>query len=92
MILCHKCSGLLSGEKDTGLYGCQCISGYIRGFEPEVSLEQAAIEQVKREIEWFALYVSQGRPESWKSDRLARAIKACKAFGHGSVNWEMLIK
>lgn len=96
LILCHKCSGVLAhteDDKDHGLNGCQCMSGYVRGFEPSVSRELAATVQAKRELEWMALYVSQGRTVlqiAMRGERLARAMKQSPVFGHGYVNWALL--
>ena len=63
MILCHKCSGVLANEgADTsGLMGCGCISGYVRGFEVPVDRAQAIAQQIKRQDELIALYQRQGR-------------------------------
>lgn len=64
MILCHKCSGVLAYEKTeftTGLLGCQCISGYVRGFEPKVFRSEAIQRQIKRQYDWIELYTQQGR-------------------------------
>ncbi len=63
MILCHKCGGLLT-EASTGLYGCGCISGYIRGFEPHLTRAQAIAEQVKETKERISMFIRQGRSES----------------------------
>jgi len=90
MILCHKCSGTI--EMVEGLNSCQCINGYRRGFEEEVTFEQAATIQAKREIEWFAIYVSQRRESEFNPERLIRAIRSSTAFGHGTVDWEALAK
>lgn len=65
MILCHKCSGLLTNHyrDHKELYPCECISGYIRGFEPTVTLEQAKAEQIKATKANLELYRRQGRDE-----------------------------
>ena len=44
-ILCHKCSGVLAGPSDPRLHDCRCMSGWIRGFEPPLILEDAIAEQ-----------------------------------------------
>lgn len=63
MILCHKCSGLLtSGPKP--LYSCECISGYVRGFEKPVNIDEALAEQIKTTKDNLALYRGQGRNEN----------------------------
>jgi hypothetical protein len=91
MYLCHKCSGVLvAPTKEHGLNECQCISGYYRGFEPNLTPEQAATEQVKRELEWLALFISQKRPEHWNPTRLIRAMAKCPHVGHGVIRWEQL--
>ena len=64
MFLCHKCSGLLvnrESENVTGLLGCSCISGYYRGFEADLTREQAIDEQVKAAQSRIELYKRQGR-------------------------------
>lgn len=98
VLLCHKCSGVLANtDKDTnhGLNGCKCISGYVRGFQRAMSIEEAASAQVQREIEWIALYVSQGRVEAdpaWQDAlrRLKVAMKKSNTCGHGTVKWSEL--
>lgn len=93
MILCHKCAGTFDTVQ--GLNSCQCISGYARGFEPELSFEQAATEQVKQEMEWIALFISQGRAESeFKSTftRLRIAMGSSPVCGHGTIKWKELAK
>jgi hypothetical protein len=64
MFLCHKCSGLLANresENVTGLRGCSCVSGYYRGFEADLTREQAIGEQVKAAQSRIELYERQGR-------------------------------
>ena len=83
MILCHKCSGVLNPSLDgdgNGLYGCGCISGWIRGFEPILTREQAIAAQVNACDERIALYIRQGR-EAWnveqetsRRDKLAKLV------------------
>ncbi len=93
MKLCHKCEGTFVIVD--GLNSCQCISGYERGFEPNVTFEQAATAQAKREIEWLSLFVSQGREstdDAWirTLSRLKIVMKSSPLFGHGIVNWDGL--
>jgi hypothetical protein len=93
MYLCHKCSGTF--EIVEGLNSCQCMSGYYRGFEKDVTFEQAATLQAIQEIEWLALYLSQGRTKDDQSyltalERLKVAMKSSPAFGHGVVDWNAL--
>jgi hypothetical protein len=55
-ILCHKCSGVLAGPKPSPLHSCGCISGWIRGFEPHLTLAEAAGKQYKtalRDLDWM---------------------------------------
>lgn len=92
IILCHKCSGLLTQTDDQvgkQLNGCQCISGYVRGWETPLTTEQAIQEQVKQEIQWLSLYTSQSRnPCSWNdignyrktTERLANVIRLAKEY------------
>ena len=66
MILCHKCSGVLASdaaEDISGLLGCSCISGYVRGFESELSRKDALVKQIKAQNIWLALYQQQGRAQ-----------------------------
>jgi hypothetical protein len=63
VILCHKCSGLLTpGPKP--LYPCECISGYIRGFEKSLDEGQAKAEQIRAAEASLRLYRGQGRDEA----------------------------
>lgn len=67
MILCHKCGGLLATEDvedTTGLLDCQCISGYVRGFEPALNRTEAIAAQIKAQEGWLALYERQGRSQA----------------------------
>lgn len=66
VILCHKDSGVLvAGEESmSGLFYCGCISGWVRGFEPIVTREEA-IEIQRKELESrLAHYRWQGRSET----------------------------
>ena len=69
MILCHKCSGVLSystrTEDVTGLYTCRCISGWVRGFEPILTRNAAIAAQVRMCKLNIALYARQGREPEW---------------------------
>ena len=66
MVLCHKCAGVLAGDREEtkGLMGCGCISGYVRGFEPWLTRPQAIQAQIKQCDSWVELFRGQGRPES----------------------------
>jgi hypothetical protein len=67
MILCHKCAGLLAhevGADISGLYDCWCISGYVRGFEPNLPREAAITEQIDRLRDNLRLFGAQGRDPS----------------------------
>ena len=82
MILCHKCQGLLAHEETenvAGLLGCQCISGYVRGFEKQHTRLTAVSAQIKQQREWITLYESQKREPEWIEDRLVK-IKALEAL------------
>jgi hypothetical protein len=81
MFLCHKCSGLLvhgKSEDISGLRGCSCMSGYFRGFEPDLTREQAIDAQIEGTVKRIELYEQQGRskqyidPEMEKLDQLVR--------------------
>ena len=65
-ILCHKCSGILARRKDDnaeGLSGCGCISGWIRGFEKELTRKEVVEAQLSAAKRTMDLYASQGRPD-----------------------------
>lgn len=75
MILCHKDSGVLvrNGEPMAGLYYCQCISGWVRGFEPIVTREEALKIQAEAVKARIALYRAQGRSEA----EISRILPKC---------------
>lgn len=78
MILCHKCAGTF--QEVDGLNACRCISGYPRGFEPDVTPVEAAKKQVIAELDWLKLFVQQGRGVNDQNvtatfDRLKRSWK-----------------
>lgn len=74
MILCHKDAGLLAARDDentAGLLGCGCISGWVRGFEPDLTRAQALEVQIKRQQERIDLYIAQGRSD-WEIDNVRK--------------------
>lgn len=78
MILCHKCSGILASsasENTQGLNGCGCISGWVRGGEPNLNRQQVITVQFYRCFEWIELYIRQGREQHWMDGQLERAEK-----------------
>ena len=85
IILCHKCSGVLTNSDDvdvTGLADCRCISGYVRGFDPVINtaLEAAKVQikNMEKELTWF---LANGRDENSASVRDRRrklAVLAAK--------------
>jgi len=85
MILCHKCSGMLSFDRDsevvTGLAGCRCISGWVRGFEPDLTRSEAVAAQIKRQQSDIDLYRSQ------RKSYVTRAIDARKAGDDREFDW-----
>lgn len=93
MILCHKCSGTFTATES--LYGCSCISGYPRGFEKELTFEQASVEQFKRIVQRVILFTFQKRePSEFSSEiqRLQLIAKKCPALECGVVDWKMLAR
>ena len=88
MILCHKCSGVLVAfreEDRIGLYGCSCISGWVRDWQEPVTRAQAIAAQVKATEGWIKLFIGQGRREAEIAgyrDRLA-GLQALNAVGIG---------
>lgn len=83
MILCHKCKGVLAvgEENDKGLLGCSCISGYVRGFEPYLTREQAIAEQIQAQRQWIDLYTRQGRTET-EIQRVREKLAALEVLGN----------
>ena len=78
MILCHKDSGLLANDPDEniqGILGCGCISGWVRGFEPNLNREQAIRQQIEQCFNWIHLYTQQDRTQDWMDKQYARAEK-----------------
>ena len=68
MRLCHKCSGVLAsgdGEDMSGLSECGCISGWLRGIEPDLTREEAIAAQIRTERRNLALWIEQGRGQDW---------------------------
>ena len=67
IILCHKCAGVLVCEpgQDKDLLGCQCISGWVRGFESVLDRAEAIAAQIKANEQRLATYIRQGRSASW---------------------------
>lgn len=61
--LCHKCSGALTGN-NRELYGCGCMSGWVRDWQTPVTLEQAKAEQAKLKEANREYYRKQGRSEA----------------------------
>lgn len=60
VILCHKCGGSL-GNSQAPLFGCHCISGYVRDWQTSIPFEQAAREQLAVSKRRLKLFLSQGR-------------------------------
>jgi hypothetical protein len=78
MILCHKDAGLLAARKDEnveGLLSCGCMSGWVRGFEPDLTREQAVAVQIKMQDSWIALYTTQKRADAEIEKVRQRKIK-----------------
>jgi DNA-directed RNA polymerase subunit M/transcription elongation factor TFIIS len=83
MILCHKCSGVLAGNKTeiAGLSGCGCISGWIRGFEPSVSREEAiAAQELKKKHELSRL---NSQAVNYKKGESKMTCPKCKKVSAG---------
>jgi hypothetical protein len=64
VILCHKCAGTLTQHNDPRLYGCGCISGYVRDWQKPISYDEACKAQLEVSYERLELYRSQGREEN----------------------------
>lgn len=78
MILCHKCAGILARRKDedaTDMMRCGCISGYVRGFEPNLSRKEAIQKQIEACKQRAALYAGQGRPGFCNMDEQAAELE-----------------
>lgn len=55
--LCHKCLGALADPRDSGLYGCSCISGYVRDWQTPITLDaarKAQAENKEKMAKWRA--------------------------------------
>lgn len=70
MILCHKCSGLLTQIDNPALQdalgGCRCMSGYVRDWQVGLTEQQAitkAIEHSEAAIRWLSSRNAKGDPE-----------------------------
>jgi hypothetical protein len=51
-ILCHKCAGVLRTDEVQGnMYGCQCISGYVREWQKPMSRTDAVRQQAAVSVE-----------------------------------------
>jgi hypothetical protein len=60
--LCHKCGGLLTRyDADPALYGCRCISGYIRDWQSPTPIAELRAVQLEHCRERLDLYQGQGR-------------------------------
>lgn len=80
VILCHKCSGLLHAdtrEEGSELVHCGCISGYVRGFEPHLTREEAINSQIDSVRKRIDVFVHQGRTVEvlWLKERLHQLEK-----------------
>lgn len=76
MILCHKDGGVLHSDSDAeseGLYGCGCISGWVRGFEPHLDRAAAIAAQIDATRDWIKLYVGQKR-DDWEVQPLRERL------------------
>jgi hypothetical protein len=88
MILCHKCSGLLASgdsENTIGMFHCRCISGYVRGFEPNLARLDAIQCQLDGMQRRLTLYRSQGR-EAWYITPVVEIIARLTAILDDAVN------
>lgn len=68
MILCHKCSGVLGHNDDenvAGLLSCGCMSGWVRGFEPNLGRLEAITAQIISLEDRLHLYLDQERDQHW---------------------------
>ncbi len=92
VILCHKCSGLLTTTEDPigkQLNVCQCLSGYVRGFETPQTIPQAIQVQYAAELRWLNLKETQGQGLcNWNNigniehnvERLTNCVKLAKQY------------
>ena len=83
MILCHKCAGVLSGKPQSpAIYRCGCISGWIRGSEPEVDEMEAIMRQIAEQWSRLDLYAKQGRdpdgPHAQEALKKIHALESAK--------------
>jgi hypothetical protein len=62
--LCHKCGGTLTSQnEDSTLYGCDCMSGWVRDWQHPIPIAECRAIQIRHCMERLALYRRQGRSE-----------------------------
>lgn len=72
--VCHKCGGTLTGNGgDDRLYGCECMSGYVRDWQ--VPSKDPVREQIEHTTRWIALFNRQGREPVESEHLFARLAK-----------------
>lgn len=79
---CHKCGGNL-GDRHPALYGCSCISGWVRDWQEPTPLAEALAYQRDRTREWIELFIRQGREPDriqFERDRLAAILKTMESL------------
>ncbi len=64
IILCHKCDGILEGNAP-GLFGCGCMSGWVRDWQKPISFTDAVQQQIAGTEERIRLYRDQERGTAW---------------------------
>jgi hypothetical protein len=86
--LCHKCGGLLTRHNaDPALYGCGCMSGYIRDWQYPTPVTELRSIQLDACRETLALYQRQGRdPDGDLIRKTLARIKALESARSGSRN------
>jgi hypothetical protein len=75
VVLCHKCSGLLteSEELQTVIGGCGCISSYIRDWQTAITPEEALYECLNNDINLQKFFTRRdGKPNEKISERVKR--------------------
>lgn len=76
--LCHKCSGALTQTR-AFLFGCVCISGWVREWQEPVSIEDAVLAQAIMAESNIAFYRQRNAPGD--ADRIPYELEKIKRLG-----------
>jgi len=85
IMLCHKCDGILDGDAHNTLYGCECISGWVRDWQEPISLKQAIQQQIAGTEQRLQMYRDQKRADDWIQSAIDRLVRL-KFLPHPAVD------